>query len=108
MLPKSFLPTIIQMTRDNNVQLLLVRVKKRREVEGLPTPAGLDDYTHDLKQWCDSEQVPLIDFSDEPQLKLEHYADGDHLNREDGRTLFTQLLAERLKPHLAKTAHPPE
>jgi hypothetical protein len=108
MLPKSFLPTIVQMTRDNDVQLVLVRVKKRREVEGLPTPAGLDDYIHDLKQWCGKEQVPLIDFSDEPQLKIEHYADGDHLNREEGRTLFTQLLAERLKPHLAKTARPSE
>ena len=99
-LPVSFLPAMVQIARDNNVRLVLVRVKKRREAEGLPTPAGLDDYIHHLKQWCDNEQVPLIDFSDDPRLTLELYADGDHLNRKNGRTLFTQLLAEQLKPYL--------
>jgi hypothetical protein len=108
MLPKSFLPAMLEVARDNGVQLVLVRVKKRRETEGLPIPAGLGDYINDLKQWCHAEQVPLIDFSDEPQLKIEHYADGDHLNRQNGRTLFSRLLAERLKPYLNPAARPSE
>lgn len=108
MLPKSFLPTMVELTRNNNVQLILVRVKKRREAEGLRAPAELDNYIRDLKEWCGNEQVPLIDFSDESRLKLEHYADGDHLNREGGRRLFTHLLAERLQPYLSKAAPRPE
>ena len=103
-LPVSFLPAMVQLARDNEIQLVLVRVKRRREVKGLAAPEGLDDYIHHLEQWCDKEQVPLIDFSNEPRLELKHYADGDHLNQSDGRTLFTQLLAERLKPYLADTA----
>ena len=105
-LPISFLPAMVQMAQDNDIQLILVRVKRRREAEKMQTPAGLDDYILDLRQWCSKEQVPLIDFSGEAKLKLEHYADGDHLNREDGRLLFTQLLAERLKPYLTKTSGP--
>jgi len=102
-LPVSFLPAMVEMARKNDIQLILVRVKRRRETEGLPTPAGLDEYIRDLKQWCNKEQVPLIDFSQDTRLTLNHYADGDHLNRAEGRTLFTQLLAEELKPYLNTT-----
>lgn len=108
LLPASFLPSMVQLARDNDVQLIFVRVKRRREVEGLTAPTGLDDYIQNLQQWFSQQQVPFIDFSDEPRLKLEHYADGDHLNREDGRTLFTQLLAERLKPYLTAPVARPE
>lgn len=103
-LPISFLPEMIQITRDNDIQLILVRIKKRREVEGLPTPSGLDDYIHHLKQWCSKEQVPMIDFSEDTRLELKHYGSGDHLNRGIGRMLFTQLLAEELEPYLSSAA----
>jgi hypothetical protein len=103
-LPVSFLPAMVEIARENAVRLVLVRVKRRREVEGLPTPAGLDGYICDLKQWCAKEQVPLIDFSEDTRLTLEHYADGDHLNRGEGRTLFTQLLVEQLEPYLGVPA----
>lgn len=100
-LPVSFLPAMVEIARENNIRLVLVRVKRRREVRGLQRPAGLDEYIRDLKQWCSSEQVPLIDFSEDARLTLDLYADGDHLNRGDGRTLFTQLLTEQLKPYLS-------
>lgn len=99
-LPVSFLPEMVRIARDSNIQLALVRVKRRREAEGRSKPAGLDEYIRDLKRWCSEQQVPLIDFSNEPQLTLDLYADGDHLNRSDGQTLFTQLLVEQLKPYL--------
>ena len=103
-LPVSFLPTMVQLARDNDVKLVFVRVKRRREAKGVSTPAGLDSYIRDMGEWLEQQQVPFIDFSGEARLKLEHYADGDHLNQDGGRVLFTQLLTERLKPHLVTKA----
>lgn len=93
---KSFLPHIAQLARSHQVQLILVRVKRRREAEGQPAPAGLANYVSQLQNWCGQEGVAWVDFSDEPQLKPEHYADGDHLNRPAGIELMTRLTAQKV------------
>jgi hypothetical protein len=107
-LPVSFLPAMVQMAHENDIQLIFVRVKRRREAQGLATPAGLDDYIRNLQQWFTRQQVPFIDFSDDPHIKIEHYGNGDHLNKQDGRALFTKLLVERLKPYLDTPARAPQ
>ena len=49
--------------KENDIQLILVRVKRRREAEGQSEPEKLKNYIHDFEQWCDKEKVPFIDFS---------------------------------------------
>lgn len=99
---KSFLPHIAQLARSHHVQLILVRAKRRREAEGQPAPAGLANYISQLQNWCGREGVAWVDFSDEPLLRPEHYADGDHLNRSGGIELMTRLTAEKVLPMLNK------
>ncbi len=104
-LPLSFLPHIVQMARDNDIQIIFIRMQRRRDAEGQSTPDGLDDYMRELKSWFEAQNVAFIDFSNEPRLKPEHYDNGDHLNRSEGRRLFTTLLAKKLQPYLQETAH---
>lgn len=93
----SFLPEMIRSTKENDIQLVLVRVKRRREIEGNPESELVNKYMAGLERYLREANVPLIDFSNEPSLTLEHFADGDHLNREKGMPLFTQLLAKNIK-----------
>ncbi len=76
---------------------VLVRMRTRRAAEGEPPSPGLDEYTRALAKYAAREGIPLLDFSDESSLTVHHFAHTDHLNKQEGRTLFTHLLAERLR-----------
>lgn len=88
----SFLPEIVKLADDHGIELLMVRVKKRRDLKPGERSAALEKYNRDLEAWLSDRGIDLLDYSDRTELTEEHYADGDHLN-EAGRELFTRLVA---------------
>ena len=99
---RSFLPEIVRICQSSGIQLILVRMKPRRNAE-FPEdrshfPVALKEklpvYEHALDAYLESEGIPVIDFSEDPRIPIEWYANGDHLNREEARTGFTELLSQ--------------
>lgn len=95
---KSFLPHMIKIADKNNIKLVFVRVKRRRDLKPDSEPAKLKSYITDLKSYMKKNDITIVDFTRDSRLKLEHYADGDHLARKTGVILFTKLFAQTLKP----------
>ncbi len=93
---ESFLPAIIQLCQDYDIQLMLVRARTLRFTS---EPPGLKIYIENLASYLDERGILFLDFSRDERLTLDLYADILHLN-ETGRVVFTQILAEALKPIL--------
>jgi hypothetical protein len=97
-LDKSFLPHMIKMAKQNNIQLVFVRMKKRRDIEPNSQPKALQKYIKNLEDYLAQNRVVFIDFTDDKRIKIEHYGSGDHLSRSGGRQLFTKILTEKMLP----------
>jgi hypothetical protein len=91
----SYLPEMIRLTREKGVGLILVRLKS------LGTPSGefsrftIKRYISDLTDYAARQNIPFLDYGEDPRLKNEYYNDSLHLN-EEGREVFTKILAEGL------------
>jgi hypothetical protein len=97
-LDRSFLPHMIKMSKQNNIQLVFVRTKRRRDVEPNKQPKALQKYIKNLEDYLAKNRVVFIDFTDDKRIKIEHYGSGDHLSRSGGRQLFTKILTEKMLP----------
>jgi hypothetical protein len=95
-LERSFLPHMIEVAKQEDIQLIFVRMKRRRDLEPEREPPALAEYMERMERYLRKQGAPLLDFTGETRLKKEHYAAGDHLNQK-GNTLFTQLLVQRVK-----------
>ena len=101
-MPGSFLPEIVTICREAGIQLVLMRMRMRRNAEypddRSKFPAALrvelPKYEKALAAYLEAESIPLIDFSEDKRIPFEWFANGDHLNRQEARAGFTQLLAE--------------
>jgi hypothetical protein len=91
---KSFLPEIVRMAKENNIQLALIRMKTRQFTQPFP---ALDNYMNDLKTYAQANNVIMLDFAGDPRLRPELFMDILHLN-EEGKIIFTDILADTLKP----------
>ncbi|MEW6029463.1 MAG: hypothetical protein ACOYZ8_04520 [Chloroflexota bacterium] len=92
----SFLPEIVRLCRENGIQLIFVRARTLRFDS---EPPGLKTYMDDLASYLDERGIPFLDFSRDERLVPALFADNLHLN-EAGRIVFTEILAEALKPVL--------
>jgi hypothetical protein len=102
-LSNSFLPEIIRLAKENGIQLVFIRVKRRPYNEpNFVEPKELTAYIAQLTAYFKTQQIPFIDFSYDKRLNLSHYSDGDHMNTDSGLKLFTEISAEALEPILAK------
>jgi hypothetical protein len=122
----SFLPSMIAIARERGIRLGFVRTRRRVDALGearsgaagqlekspaglrddeTPVPmrdeAALDRYIGDLKAYLAKNDCPFFDFTKEERLTLDMFADGDHLQADTGRPLFTKILAEALRPLIA-------
>jgi hypothetical protein len=95
-LDKSFLPEMVGILREKDIDLVLVRVKRRRDLRPDSRPAELETYIEDLSGYLAAKGVPFLDYTNETSLAAEHFGKGDHLN-ESGREVFTRLLAGDLR-----------
>lgn len=101
-LNKSFLPHMVDIAEKNDIHLVFIRVKRRRDIKPNSQPEFMKDYMKNLKGYLTSKDIELIDFTDDRNLKLEHYAEGDHLNGTKGMPLFTKMIANKLMPIIQK------
>jgi hypothetical protein len=92
---KSFLPEVIRLCKENDIQLILIRMPILRFEEPRTQPAGLNDYMQNLAKYSAENGVPFLDF-DQKEFTDEYFSDSVHLN-EQGKAVFTQKLVESLK-----------
>ena len=87
----SFLPYMIQLAKENNIHLIFVKTK----IFGAE-PVELIEYSKSLKEYLlKSEDVFLLDFSQDPRITQDFYVDSLHMNPY-GKTEFTKILANEL------------
>jgi hypothetical protein len=106
---RSFLPHMIEAARKKGTTLVVVRHKSRnfaedpnfQKPENKPYEAVMRQYRQDMAAYIAERGMVFLDYELEPKLKIEHYGNGSHLNRGEGRAVWTRLLAEDLKCLLA-------
>lgn len=96
--PRSFLPEIIRLCRENGVQLIAVR-GKTVSFANIPKPAGLDAYMRGLEAYLTENGVRFADLEADARLDAGDYIDRFHV-RPEARGVYTQMLAEALIPLL--------
>lgn len=94
---RSFLPEMIRLCRENSVRLILVHERALLFPSAAAEPKALQEYKRKLAAYLKAADVPLLDFSYDPRLPPAYFHDVLHLNKA-GKAVFTQLLAEALKP----------
>lgn len=97
---RSFLPEMIRLTKENNIQLILVRL--RTLITDEQDTQAVERYIGSLSEYLTARNVVFLDFGKDPRLTNTYYADSLHLTKE-GEALFTQMLAERLNEGIALT-----
>jgi len=98
-LPHSFLPELIKLCQDNNIQLVLVREKVIEYATEAQQPEGLAEYTRSLEMYLDENHVIFLDLAFDPRIKTEFFYDALHMT-DEGKMLFTEILAQELKSQL--------
>ncbi len=107
-LERSFLPEMIKIARENDIRLILMRMRPRRNAREDGGPARerawitdlLPKYMADLEAYLAENDVPFLDFEDDERIVFEWFERGDHLNKDPGQVGFTKLLAEAVAPYL--------
>jgi len=94
-LPRSFLPEIIHLCKENNIQLVLVRIKVREFSTPETQPEGMNDYIHSLEKYLKQNDVVFFDFGTDPRIDTSEFYDPLHMT-ETGQKAFTEILAELL------------
>lgn len=91
----SFLPELIQMTRERGVQLILVQMRIMRFDTPGSEPPLLRPYNDALTAYLAANGVIYLDYARVASLTWDHYSDGLHMN-ESGKAIFTDMFAEDL------------
>jgi hypothetical protein len=98
---ESFLPELIQLTRERNIQLILVRMRILRFVVPGSEPPGLSKYNQGLSDYLAANGVIYLDYSRETRLSHDEFADPLHMNSA-GQAIFTDLFAQDLLKFIQK------
>jgi len=93
LIEKSFLPDIIQITKEKGINLILVREKNARIMNIEDENSDMRMYFQGLADYLKKEGIPLLDFSHDPVLTLDMFHDEMHL-KPSARSTFTRLVAE--------------
>jgi len=95
-LNSSFLPIIVELSKSEKLTLVFIRVKKRPIHGSLAIQKPeLNKYINDLKIYLASNDIGFYDFTGHPEITLDLYASGDHLN-EEGKKKFTEIFVNTL------------
>lgn len=92
---ESFLPDLIQITRERGVQLVLVQMRILRFAAPGSEPPALREYNEKLAEYLAANNVIYFDYSRETLLGREQFDDPLHMN-DAGQVIFTDMLAEDL------------
>jgi len=100
-LDKSFLPEIVQLAQENNIQLILARTKHLNAPTEASESTALKNYIKALKTYAEQNNVIVLDFAHDEHLTSDLYVDSHHLSPA-GSVVFTKMVAEALAPILKK------
>ena len=90
---RSFLPEIIRLAQANGIQLILIHARTLTYPTPDSQPEELISYKRDLAAYLEQHNVPLLDFSFDPRLPPEYFADPLHMT-DEGRAAFSRILGE--------------
>lgn len=94
-LPRSVLPEMIRLAKENSTRLAFIRAQRRPEGNRPPIQSPeLIDYTRKLKEYLEANGAYFHDEWGDPELPLSIYRDGDHIRR-DAERHTTELLVRR-------------
>ena len=80
----SFLPHLIALCKQHNMKLHFHRIKRRPFEDGTrPDTSAMKTYMNALSQYLQAEGCLLTDESEDPNLTLDMYADGDHISADE-------------------------
>jgi len=96
------LPEIISLAKQNNIKLIFVRVKKRRDVIPNRQSPELIAYIKDLSEYFSKQNIVFIDYTNDRRIKEENYSDGDHQDNRNAPMTFTELVADTLPQFYSK------
>lgn len=90
----SFLPHIEQLAAQKNIRLVFYRVKQRGHTmsDWRESEASLAYLGH-FKTWAAAQGHGFADESADPEIRFEHFADGDHTREEDRAFVSTRVAA---------------
>ena len=93
---KSFLPYMIKYSEAIGSNIFFVRVKRKRDLVNGREPENLLRYMNKLRSYFKGNNIKYIDYSHNESIVESHFGQGDHLNRQEGRSHFTNLFANDL------------
>jgi hypothetical protein len=95
----SFLPEIIRLCKEKNIQLVLVRMRILRFERPGSEPPALRAYGEKLRQYLEANGVTYLDYSGESLLGNAYFDDPVHMNKA-GQAFFTQMFGDDLEEAL--------
>lgn len=95
-LNRSYLPEMIRIAKENNIQIVFVRIKVQTVGTQIANSPAMFNYLASLTDYLANENIPLLDFGSDPRLTHNLFRDSIHLN-EQGQIVFTKMIADELK-----------
>jgi hypothetical protein len=89
---QSFLPYMIEIANQTGITLIFARAPRLAYTDG-EQPDKLLSYIDELRIYLQDNGAVLFDHASNDKFQSEHFKGDDHLN-EDGRSIYTQLLAD--------------
>jgi len=97
---RSFLPAMIKLARENDITLIFVRTRTLDFPEAASEPRALREYIESLGTYLAGQpNVYFLDFAHHPKILDSYFFDTIHFT-EEGKSVFTGLLAQELSPIL--------
>ena len=93
---ESFLPEIIRLCNENDIQLILVRMETMRFPTQKNEPPRLQKYFVDMQEYLEGNGAIYVDISQNLSITEEHFVDDLHMN-EKGKSVFTPILVDELE-----------
>ena len=98
---ESFLPEMIKLGKENDLDLVFVRVRRRpsrASGRAHPNKAALEKYIGVLKNYIHRQGFTLIDLSNEKRISRRMFEGGDHIARKY-KSIYTKLFVQILAKH---------
>lgn len=91
----SFLPDILRLCRENDIQLILVRAKSARFESPAAEPHGLAEYLSQFKIYVEANGARYLDISADTRVSLDEFIDSYHV-KPAAQARYTQLFIDAL------------
>jgi hypothetical protein len=96
-LPRSFLPSMLDLADDHGLELSFVRVQRRQRLAQTGDDPELATFMDEFAAWVAERGARFHDLSGHPAITADFYGEGDHVaaeRRADYTRLFVELLAD--------------